>query len=227
MPEPGHFALKRLPLFAALGDKDLEAVGGLVVCRKYRRNTFVFTEGEPGEALCFVKSGRVKISKITPDGREQILHIMAPGDIFGEVVLFDGGPYPATAEVVEDAEIGMIRNQDIDNLIRRNGDVALKMLKIMARRLKDAQAKIRDLALKDTVGRTAGLLLRLAQTSGVKEKEGIRVPLDLSRQDLANMIGTSRETITRVLCELDRQGVIHLERSEIMIIDPERLKTWE
>lgn len=227
MPESSHLVLKRLPLFGGLGKKELEEVGRLVIYRKYRRNTFVFTEGEPGEALCFVKSGRVKISKTAPDGREQILHIMEPGDIFGEIVLFVGGPYPATAETVEDSEIGMIRNQDIEDLIRRNGEVALTMLKIMARRLKEAQAKIRDLALKDTPGRTAGLLLRLAQTSGVKGDEGIRVPLDLSRQELASMIGTSRETITRILCELDRQGIINLDRYEITIRDPERLKTWE
>jgi len=219
-------SLRRVPIFADLSNEDLTKVAGLVSIRNYKKNMIIFMEGEPGEGLYFVKTGRVKIAKSTPDGREQILHFLQDGDIFAEVVLFDGGAYPATAEVLEDARVGIIRNRDLDGLIKENPDIALSLLKVMARKLRLAQATIKELALKDTFGRVVGILLKLAREYGAKTPEGTMIHLPLSRQELANYAGTTRETVTRILGDLKKSKAISIDKQKICIINEEKLKSW-
>lgn len=218
--------IKKLPIFMDLSPEEAESVGQLTIVRKYRKNMIIFMEGEPGEALYFLLSGKVKISKLTEDGREQILHILQAGDIFAEVVLIDRGPYPATAEVIEEAQVGMLRNDDVENLIRTNPDIALKILKVMSKRLRQAQIQVRDLALRDTYGRLASMLLILAKDHGSPNDNGVKIDLSLSRQELANLIGTSRETVTRILSDFKRSKVIDIDKQEIVIIDEKKLKSW-
>jgi CRP/FNR family transcriptional regulator len=215
--------IKKVPIFAELSEEELEMVAKLVKTRKYRKNMFIFTEGEPGEAVYFVKTGKVKISKMVEDGREHVLNIMQEGDIFGEVVLFNGGNYPATSEVIEDAEVGILRNEDLENLMRQNVDIAIDMLKIMSRRLKNASSQIRDLALKDALSRTAGLLLKLSEAFGTETEEGVVINLSLNRQELANMVGLTRETVTRVLSDLKRTKVIETDKNQITILNKRKL----
>lgn len=225
MPSYAEY-VKKIPVFMDLSPEEQESVGHLTIVRKYRKNMIIFMEGEPGEALYFLISGKVKISKLTEDGREQILHIIQAGDIFAEVVLIDRGPYPATAEVIEEAQVGMLRNDDVENLIRTNPDIALKILKVMSKRLRQAQMQVRDLALKDTYGRLASMLLILAKDHGSPCDSGTKIDLALSRQELANLIGTSRETVTRILSDFKRSKVIDIDKQEIVIVDEKKLKSW-
>ncbi len=218
--------IRKIPIFVDLSPVEAESVGQLTILRKYRKNMIVFMEGEPGEALFFVLSGKVKISKLTEDGREQILHIVQAGDIFAEVVLIDRGPYPATAEAIEAAQVGILRNDDVENLIRTNPDIALKILKVMSKRLRQAQIQVRDLALKDTYGRLASMLLILAKDHGCPCDSGTRIDISLSRQELANLIGTSRETVTRILSDFKRNKVIDLDKQVIVLLDENKLKSW-
>jgi len=218
--------LKKVPLFIDLSDMELQALGQLARVRNYRNNMLIFMEGEPGEALYFIISGRVKISKATADGREQILHILQSGDVFAEVVLIDRGPYPATAEVIESGQIGMLLNDDVENLIRSNPEIALKLLRLAFKRLRLAQAQIRDLALKDTYGRLASMLLILAKDHGEELAGGIKIDLPLSRQEFANLIGTTRETVTRILGDLKKYKCIDLNKQAIIITDEDKLRTW-
>ncbi len=218
--------LNKIPLFHDLSPEEIDSIGQLTRVRNYKKNMIVFMEGEPGEALFFVISGKVKISKTTEDGREQILHLLQHGDVFAEVVLIDGGPYPATAEVIETGQIGMILNRDVENLIRSNPDIAVKLLKILSSRLRMAQRQVRDLALKDTYGRLASMLLMLGKEHGADSPEGVRIELPLSRQELANLIGTTRETVTRILGDFKKYKCIELERQAIILIDQGKLKTW-
>ena len=218
--------LKKVPLFIDLSDIELQALGQLARVRNYRNNMLIFMEGEPGEALYFIISGRVKISKATADGREQILHILQSGDVFAEVVLIDRGPYPATAEVIESGQIGMLLNDDVENLIRSNPEIALKLLRLAFKRLRLAQAQIRDLALKDTYGRLASMLLILAKDHGEELAGGIKIDLPLSRQEFANLIGTTRETVTRILGDLKKYKCIDLNKQAIIITDEDKLRTW-
>ncbi|EIW00188.1 Crp/Fnr family transcriptional regulator [Thermoanaerobacter siderophilus] len=220
-----HFDyLKKVPYFNELEDKSLEEIHKISTINFFKKGSIIFMEGEKGEAIYFVKSGKVKISKTSSIGKEYIIKIMEKGDIFAESILFAGGEYPATAEAIEDSEVIMLKNQDIENLILKNSEIALSIIKLMAKRLKNVSYIIENLALRDSIGRTASVLLTFAKERGVNVKEGILLNLNLNRQDLANIIGISRETVTRVLSQMDKEGIIKLNRNKVIIKDIERLR---
>lgn len=226
MPDNNVEYLKKIYLFAGLSDDELEEIALLALERKYQKGRIIFVEGEPGDAIHFLKSGLIKVSKQDGEGREHTLHYVNPGDVFAEVVLFDAGGYPATAEVVEDAEVGLIRNRDMDRVLIKNPGMTLEMLKIMARRLRNAQQQIMDLALKDTTRRLAGLLLKLAEEHGVKRDNGVLISLPLTNQELANLAGTSRETVNRILSEFRRRKAITVIKQEGIVVNKAKLETW-
>lgn len=218
--------LKHVPIFADLADDEQEKISRIIVYRKYRKGMIIFMEGEPGDELYFVKEGRVKLAKLLEDGREQILHFVQKGEVFAEILLFDGGSFPATSEVMEDAEIGIIRNTDLDKLLREYPDIAIKLLKVMSKRLRRAQLQIRDLALKDTFGRMASTLLKLAGEYGVVKDGVVIIDFSLSQQELANLIGSSRETVARILSDFKRQKLISVTRQKISILNKKGLLEW-
>lgn len=215
--------LRRVSLFAHLNREDLERIGNLMFERRYPKGRIVFVEGEPGEALYLLKEGKIKLTRQAEDGREHILHLVHAGEVFAEVVLFDGGGYPATAETMEDCQIGIIRNKDLEGIIADDPQLALAMLKIMARRLRAAQEKVMSLALHDAVRRVATTLLRLAEEHGVAEPEGLRLNLNLTNQDLANLAGTSRETVSRTLSDFRRRGIVRFSGQQVLILNRRRL----
>ncbi|MHB8157035.1 MAG: Crp/Fnr family transcriptional regulator [Desulfocucumaceae bacterium] len=224
---PGYIeCLKTIGLFTYLSEDQLAEVDSLVMERTYQKGRIIFVEDEPGEAVFFLREGRVKISKQADDGREQILHFIHPGEMFAEVVLFDGGDYPATAEAVEDSRIGMIKNSDMERITLENSGIALGILKIMSRRLRMAQKQINDLALMDTSRRMASTLLFLVAEQGVPGECGIVIDMSLTNQDLANMIGTSRETANRILSDMRRQKALQVNNRQIIITDMKKLKSW-
>lgn len=194
--------------------------------RRYAKNAVLFLEGEPGQAVFIIRRGRIKISKSTADGREQILHMLKDGDIFAEVVLFDQGPYPATAEAAEDSVVMVLQSRDMEELLLKQPVLAVKMLRLMGRRLRQAQLLIRDLALQDTYGRLAGLLLRFVRREGKRTREGVILELELTRQEMASMIGTSRETVARILNRFQKEGILSLDRQRILILDEGKLRDW-
>lgn len=216
--------LKKVPYFNELEDKSLEEIHRISTINFFKKGSIIFMEGEKGEAIYFVKSGKVKISKTSSIGKEYIIKIMEKGDVFAESILFVGGEYPATAEAIEDSEVIMLKNQDIENLILKNSEIALSIIKLMAKRLKNVAVIIENLALRDSIGRTASVLLTFAKERGINTKEGILLDLNLNRQDLANIVGTSRENVTRILSQMDKEGIIHLDRQKIIIRDIEKLK---
>lgn len=218
--------LKKIPLFAYLEDEQLAKMEKVIIERTYQKGRIIFMEGEPGEAVFFVKSGRIKVTKQTDDGREHILHFINPGEIFAEVIMFDDGTYPATAEVVEDCIVGLIRNIDLENIISNNPGIALGLLKVMARRLRISQKQLIELALMDTTRRAASMLLFLAGEQGTNTERGIVIDISLTNQDIANLIGTSRETANRILNDFKRQKAIDVQKGQVTILDKYKLKSW-
>ncbi len=216
--------LKKVPLFEGLADEELSMIAALMTEKAFAKNALLFWEGDPGEGLFIIRQGRVKLSKSSVDGREQILHLLKEGDVFAEVVLFDQGVYPATAEAVEETRVWLLRNEDMEGLLQRHPKLAVKLLRLMARRLRQAQLLIRDLALHDTCGRLAGLLLRFARREGEKTGKGVVLDLDLTRQELASMIGTSRETVARILSRFQKEGLLELDKQKIIIRDEQKLR---
>ncbi|KXG74331.1 Crp/Fnr family transcriptional regulator [Thermotalea metallivorans] len=218
--------LKHIPLFSQLNDKSLEKIASITVEKKYRKGTIIFMEGDPGEAIFFIKSGKVKISKTSSDGRELILNIYGSGDVFAEVTIFNDVKYPATAEVVEDAVIGVVMNRELEELVKGDADLALQIIKILNKRLYMAQMKLKQMALSDTYVRTAQMIIKLAQEHGVEKNSVIELKLELSRQELANMIGTARETVSRALSQFKKEGSIDISGKKIIVKNIKKLKAW-
>ncbi|MCF6096287.1 Crp/Fnr family transcriptional regulator [Thermovorax subterraneus] len=215
--------LKKVYIFSELSDEELAKVKRLVNTKNYKKGTVIFFEGDPGEAVYFVKSGKVKVYKGDDEGREYILHIFGEGDVFAEVVLLGGGTYPATAEAVEDSVVGFIKNDDLESFIKKSPDLAIKIIRIMAARLRDSQEKIKDLALKDTYDRTACMLHKISLDYGQRTSRGIEIDLPVTRQELAALVGTSRETVTRILSQMKKDGIIDIDRQKIIVLDERKL----
>lgn len=218
--------LKQISIFSQLKEEFLQKIDHISIIRNFTKGRIIFVEGEPGEAFYYIKSGLVKISKDSSDGREHILHILNEGHVFAEVTLFNNTSYPATAEVLEEAQIGIIKNNDLEKLIVENPEISLELIKYLNHRLIEAQNKVRNLALYDTFGRTAQALVKLADDYGKKTSEGIELELSISRQELANIVGTTRETVIRVLAAFKKEKSIELDKSHIKIKDIEKVKQW-
>ncbi|NLU36102.1 MAG: Crp/Fnr family transcriptional regulator [Clostridiales bacterium] len=218
--------LRKIPYFSNIDDHELQAIADIMIERSYDKGRVLFMEGEFGEAVHFVIEGRVKIYKTSENGKEHILYIAGPGDIFAEVILFNEVNYPATAEVMEKSRIGKIRNEDLEQVLKAHPSMAVAIIKVLNKRLIDAQQRVKSLALDNTHGRTARMLMKLAMEHGVKTEKGVELELSISRQELANMVGTTRETVTRVLMAFKKYNLIEIERNTIRIPQPEKLKEW-
>lgn len=218
--------LKRIPAFSQLEEADMQEISKITIERNFRKGAIIFMEGDPGEAFYFIKSGKVKVYKTTPDGREHIFTILSEGGVFAEVTLFNEIPYPASAEVLEDAEIGMIKNKELEDLIRRNAEIALQIIKVFSKKLFSSQQKVKELALGDTYMRIAKTLITFAEDHGVETSSGVEIRLNISRQELANMIGTARETVSRALSQFKKEGSIDIEGKKIIIKNMEKLESW-
>lgn len=219
----GFGYLKNIPVFADLPEELLVRIHEKTTNRFYRKGVVIFFEGDHGEGFYYVKTGKVKILKMTDDGREHIIKILGAGDLFAEVLLFNNRPYPATAVAAEDAAIGVIKNSDLEKLVLSNNLLALELIKALSQRLLYAQQKIKNLALNDVMARTAEVLLRLGREQGRADGNSIEIMLDLSRQDLASLVGTTRETVTRTLTSLKKDGVIDFAGHRVTLLKPDQL----
>lgn len=219
--------LKNIPIFEELAADDLAAINKVTIERRYKKNMIIFMEGEPGEGFHYIKTGKVKITQMASDGREHIINILGPGEVFAEVLLFNRGSYPATSVALEDSVIGIIKNSELENVVTENSRIALHIIRVMSKKLIHAQMKIRTLALSDTFSRTAQILLRLSRQHGQPVVGGVQIAIDMTRQDLANLVGTTRETVSRVLSAMKKDKVIDLSEHNIIILDEKSLKRYQ
>lgn len=218
--------LRGTPVFSGLSDDELDEVVPLVVERRLKGDTVVFHEDDPASAFYLVKEGRVKIYKTAADGREQVLSILGDGQVFGDVPVFDGGPYPATAATMDETVIYQVKRDEFEEFVRRHPEVALKLLRVLGQRLRQAMELVRDLSFKQVPHRLAGLLLSLGRDYGTEADDGTLIDMKLSRQEMAEIVGTSRETVTRELKKMESAGMLRLEARRIIITDREKLTGW-
>ncbi|GAB6139100.1 Crp/Fnr family transcriptional regulator [Halanaerobaculum tunisiense] len=216
--------LKQNSYFAALTDQELDKIKEIMYTQHYQAGEFIFFEGEAGEGLFFVKSGKVKLTKMIENGKEQILNILQSGDMFAEVVLFDEGKYPATAVASEETEVEVISKEDMEKLMKDYPEITIKILRVMSKRLRRAQKRVRNLGLKNTKSRTAGILVYLAKEHGADKYNKLQINLSLTQQDLASLIGSSRETVSRILSEFKAEDLVAVARQRIIIKDLVGLK---
>jgi len=213
-----HDDLKRVPLFSDLSEAELARFSEVAREREYPRNSVILFEDDPGDALYVVSSGQVKVVLIGEDGREVILSVLKEGDFFGEMSLIDDEPRSAHVIAMKDSRLLMLRRDDFQQQIQQHPSVALKLLRVLVQRLRQADAKIGGLVLLDVNGRVARLLLDLAVEGG-----GPRITRRLTHHTIAQMIGSSRETVSRAMRELVDRGLIDVTRREITIKDRDGL----
>jgi CRP/FNR family transcriptional regulator len=209
-----------IPLFEGLARKHLEDLAMIVTEQGMSRGQTIFSEGDEGTGIYVVTSGRVKIFKLSWEGKEQILHIFGPGEPFGEVPVFAGQKFPANAEAMDESRILFFPRSAFIDLIRKNPDLALNMLSVLSMRLRRFTALIEDLSLKEVPGRLAAYLLYLSD----RDKGALHLELDISKGQLASLLGTIPETLSRVLAKMKDQGLIEVQGPVIRILDLDGLR---
>ena len=216
--------LAALPVFAGLSDRDWEKVADLFSERQYQRDDYIFLEGEAPEALYIVKSGKVKVLRHSPDGKDVVLRMTGPGQLLGSVAVFDGGGYPGTAQAIEDCTLLVIGRNDCLTLVTRYPVFALTVINDMGIRLRSSAEQIRSLAVERVEQRIARTLLKLGQTAGADTSEGRVIELPLTRQDVADMTGTTVETAIRVMSKFRRENLIFTRRGKVVLVDLDALQ---
>lgn len=216
--------LRKTPLFASLTETEITALASRVTKRHFQRRELLFGEGEPCTGLFLVTSGKIRVFKLSSAGREQVLAVEGPGSSFAEVPVFDGGNYPATASALEDTEVLFISRKDLQNFCREHPDVALKVIAVVGSRLRRLVGIIEELSFTTVRQRLIALLLRLADAGGTPSKEGVRLELAVSHQDLAGELGTVRELVSRNLSRLQAEGFLDVDGRKIIVKDLAGLK---
>lgn len=208
-------SLSRTLLFEGLPSEKLALIAGITEIHSYGKGQIIFSEGDPARGFYTVFSGRIKIFKLSPDGKEQILHIFGPGEPFGEVAVFEGINFPAYAQAMDEASAMLIPKDRFIELIARDPALTLKMLSVLSMRLRKFTHLIEDLSLKDVPGRLAKYMLLLSE----RGEGACHIRLDLTKNQLAGLLGTIPETLSRIFSRLSSQGIIQMNGAEITIID--------
>lgn len=223
MDQQAADGLSKTPLFAALDGEASAALRSSMNEIRVTRGKTLFDEGDPGDRLYVVTEGKIKLGRTSPDGRENLLAILGPGDMFGELSLFDPGPRTATAAAVTDATLIGLGHHDLQPLLTGRPEVAAQLLGALARRLRRTNEAMADLVFSDVPGRVAKQLLDLAKRFGLQTDDGLRVTHDLTQEELAQLVGASRETVNKALADFASRGFLRLEARAVVILDLERL----
>jgi CRP-like cAMP-binding protein len=215
--------LTRAGLFQGVEAEAAEALAAGLSYADYTRGEAVFTEGEQGDTLFIVIQGKVKIGRRAADGRENMLSVMGPSDMFGELSLFDPGPRTATATVLTDARLASLAHSSLRPWINDRPEIAEQLLRVLARRLRRTNDALADLIFTDVPGRVAKALLGLAERFGSEDGDGLRVHHDLTQEELAQLVGASRETVNKALADFSGRGWMRVDSRAVTILDRERL----
>ncbi|MDP9852192.1 CRP-like cAMP-activated global transcriptional regulator GlxR [Corynebacterium lowii] len=190
---------------------------------RFTRGSTIFNEGEPGDRLYIITSGKVKLSRHSPDGRENLLTIMGPSDMFGELSIFDPGPRTSSAVCVTEVHAATMDAAMLRQWVDEHPEIAQQLLRVLARRLRRTNASLADLIFTDVPGRVAKTLLQLANRFGTQEGGALRVNHDLTQEEIAQLVGASRETVNKALATFAHRGWIRLEGKSVLIVDTEHL----
>lgn len=214
----------KIPMFEFLEAEELDRLLSLCTRERVAKGEYVFLECDQPRNLYVVVKGEVKLLKQTEDGRETIVEMAYPGEIFGEEAIFDGQPYPMTAQALSDVELLAISRTDFFTFLRDNPDLALEIMTELGTRLREAQNTIRALAMERVEWRIARVLLMLSRKAGIVEADGVSIDLPLTRQDIADMAATTVETTIRVLSNFKKMGLVETEKGKIILRDKKHLE---
>ena len=221
--EHAEDVLSRAPLFEALDEESAKALRALITNVDLVRSQRLFDEGDAGDRLYVVLHGKIKLTRAAPDGRENLLSVLGPGEMFGELSLFDPRPRTSSAVAVTDTGLAALAHDELRDWLTGRPDVSLHLLRALAQRLRRTNDVMADLVFTDVPGRVAKQLLQLAQRFGTQEDGAMRVTHDLTQEELAQLVGASRETVNKALADFASRGWLRLDGKSVIILDPERL----
>ncbi len=216
--------LRRCPLFAGLKEEDLKRIRAIASLRQIEKKEVLFSDGEEARGFYVILSGRVKLFKVSPEGKEQILHIVSAPDAFAEAALFLEGTYPAFAEAMTDCQLLYFPKRDFIQLIEKNPQLSINMIVTLSHYLKRFASLIEELSLKEVSSRIAKYIIDLSMKSSKEAKSSKEVELDLSKTQLALKLGTISETLSRTLAKMKAKRIIDVKKNKIIILNREALE---
>lgn len=217
--------LARTALFAGLDESVLDTLGDKAVHRRYRKGNVIFVQGEQGERCFVIVEGAVKISAYHSDGREAVLAVLGPGDVFGELSLFDHAVRSADATAIENTELLSLDTKALTDVIAAHPEVGVTLLQVLGRRLRHTNEALQDIAFFDVPGRVARRIADLAKTHGQNTEDGVLIDLPLSQESLAQMVGATRESVNKALATLRRRGLVSRVGRRYLVADIDRLRS--
>jgi CRP-like cAMP-binding protein len=221
--------LRSVPLFADLGEGELERFSQVAVPRSFPAGTRVFHEGDSSDACYIVSDGSFRVTREHSDGRAITLATLGPGEIFGELAMLDGDTRSASAESITDGTLLALPANDVRSLLARNPEIALKLVAGLVRRLRAANMRLSRQSFQTVPSRVAGILAQLSrdgQEGGAEGEEMTEVTIRMNQTDLAQLAGTSRESVSRFLAELERAGVVRSGRGRVTVLQPNKLRNY-
>jgi CRP/FNR family transcriptional regulator len=215
--------LKDLIVFQNLDPEELELLCQNSYAKLYEKDEIIFFENDSVKKLYLLVNGKVKLSMLSAEGKEKVLTILQEGDIFGELSLFDEDPHPLTAEAMDDARLLIIPWNEMEKMIIKRPSLAIKIIEALSKKTRLLTSQVRELVFQDAAGRLASLLSRLAEDFGREIEEGTVIDLVLTHQEIANLIGSSRVTVTKLINKFIDDGMITIKKRKIIIKDFESL----
>jgi CRP-like cAMP-binding protein len=215
--------LARAGIFQGVDPTAAEALARTLEPAEFPRGHTIFTEGEQGDRLYIILAGKVKIGRRAPDGRENLLWVAGPSDMFGELSIFDPGPRTSSATTVTETRVVCLDRPALRKWINERPEIAEQLLRVLARRLRRTNNTLADLIFTDVPGRVAKELLRLASRFGTQDGGTLRVTHDLTQEEIAQLVGASRETVNKALADFAHRGWLRLEGKTVLILEPDRM----
>ena len=219
-----HDVVRRAPLFSALDDEASRALQAEMTRTRMERGDVLFREGDRGDTLYVIAEGKIKLGRSSPDGRENLVAVLGPGEMFGELSLFDPKPRTMTATAVAETQLLGLGNESLTAVLTGRPEVSKALLGALAQRLRRTNEHLADLVFTDVPGRVAKALLDLADRFGRQLDNGILVSHDLTQEELAQLVGASRETVNKALADFATRGWLKLEARAVLLLDVERLR---
>ena len=224
LPGVDNDVLRETPLFSSLDDEATGSLRASMTDTELERGEVLFNEGDSGDRLYVVLEGKIKLGRTSGDGRENLLAVLGPGQMFGELSLFDPGPRSATATAVTDSRLASLGHAELQPWLVSRPDVARGLLFQLAHRLRRTNEVVADLVFSDVPGRVAKALLDLSTRFGRQAEDGIHVHHDLTQEELAQLVGASRETVNKALADFANRGWLRLEPRSVVLVEPDRLR---
>jgi CRP-like cAMP-binding protein len=216
--------LRKCDVLSEIPVESLQVLAPNIKIGNYRPRQVIYLPGDRAQGVHFLTTGRIKISKVTRDGKELTLAYRTEGDFFGEPCLLEGGPREEMAEAMDASVTVEVDRELLDQLLRTNGTAAYKFARALIARRKDLETRVEQLIFKDVGSKLAELLLSLGHDHGIADERGLIVGLKISHQEMANLIGSTRETVSLTLSQFKRKGLIQTEGRKVILADPEGLK---